>query len=385
MRAWGESAQGHGTYFDPGTDPRLARALETCRRDGRKVRLVLGDTGTGASWLDEFDVVGTVGRSTGLLKVPCSSSRARRRHGHPLCACAGTDGLGHRPALYRHPRWQPPELRIRASDDDDRPWAVVLHEQPVATFDDIGKAGAYLAFMRGAKRRAARVPLSRPVERSRPFRRRDPDPLQAVTQHAPGPAPGAFLFRTANGATGAQRPVRDCTSRSISQCRKRVSSVAPVVGLASADVGLQVRDAADGPRLDGGDAGQPRPFGSGQSKLVSGAQHVGSALSGSRASSRACAGLCTSAAARGEEISAVTAECLCGVTFAVCPPGHPGRPWPSHNGAASAVRSCEPCHLPAHRCPTKASDPGALCAGKRGKGAVAGTAPVESPAPMAQT
>jgi hypothetical protein len=27
---------------------------------------------------------------------------------------------------------------------------VVLHEQPVATFDDIGKAGAYLAFMRGA-------------------------------------------------------------------------------------------------------------------------------------------------------------------------------------------------------------------------------------------
>jgi hypothetical protein len=52
--------------------------------------------------------------------------------------------------LYRHPRWQPPELRIHASDDDDRPWAVVLHEQPVANFDDIGKAGAYLAFMRGA-------------------------------------------------------------------------------------------------------------------------------------------------------------------------------------------------------------------------------------------
>ena len=70
VRAWGESARGHGTYFDPGTDPRLARVLETCRRDGRKVRLVLGDTGTGASWLDEFDVVGTVGRSTGLLKVP---------------------------------------------------------------------------------------------------------------------------------------------------------------------------------------------------------------------------------------------------------------------------------------------------------------------------
>ena len=31
VRAWGESAQGHGTYFDPGTDPRLAKVLETCR------------------------------------------------------------------------------------------------------------------------------------------------------------------------------------------------------------------------------------------------------------------------------------------------------------------------------------------------------------------
>jgi hypothetical protein len=28
VRAWGESAQGHGTYFAPGTDPRLARVLE---------------------------------------------------------------------------------------------------------------------------------------------------------------------------------------------------------------------------------------------------------------------------------------------------------------------------------------------------------------------
>ena len=151
VRAWGESAQGHSTYFDPGTDPRLARVLETCRRDGSKVRLVLGDTGTGASWLDEFDVVGTVGRSTGLLKVPLLVEPGQAGGTAILCAhvlalMAWDTGL----PLYRHPRWQPPELRIRASDDDVRPWAVVLHEQPVATFDDIGKAGAYLAFMRGA-------------------------------------------------------------------------------------------------------------------------------------------------------------------------------------------------------------------------------------------
>jgi hypothetical protein len=151
VRAWGESAQGNGTYFDPGTDPRLARVLETSRRDGRKVRLVLGDTGTGASWLDEFDVVGTVGRSTGLLKVPLLVEPGEAGGTAILCAhvLALMDWDTGLP-LYRHERWQPPELRIRSSDDDARPWAVVLHEQPVATFDDIGKACAYIAFMRGA-------------------------------------------------------------------------------------------------------------------------------------------------------------------------------------------------------------------------------------------
>ena len=151
VRAWGESSQSDSTYFDPGTDPRLARVLESCRRDGRKVRLVLGDTGTGASSLDEFDVVGTIGRSTGILKVPLLVEPGEAGGTAILCAhvLALMDWDTGLP-LCRHDRWQPPELRIRASDDDQRPWAVVLHEQPVANFDDIGKVGAYLAFMRGA-------------------------------------------------------------------------------------------------------------------------------------------------------------------------------------------------------------------------------------------
>ena len=112
---------------------------------------MLGDTGTGASWLDEFDVVGTVGRSTGPLKMPLLVEPGEAAGTAILCAhvLALMDWDTGLP-LYRQPLWQPPELRIRASDDDVRPWAVVLHEQPVANFDDIGKAGAYLAFMRGA-------------------------------------------------------------------------------------------------------------------------------------------------------------------------------------------------------------------------------------------
>jgi hypothetical protein len=53
-------------------------------------------------------------------------------------------------ALYRHPTYQEADLRIEPSGNVDRPWNVVQRDEIVASFRDIGKAGAYLAFMRGA-------------------------------------------------------------------------------------------------------------------------------------------------------------------------------------------------------------------------------------------
>ena len=63
--------------------------------------------------VDEFDVVGTVGRSTGLLKVPLLVEPGEAAGTAILCAhvLALMDWDTGLP-LYRHPRWQPPELRI---------------------------------------------------------------------------------------------------------------------------------------------------------------------------------------------------------------------------------------------------------------------------------
>ena len=41
------------------------------------------------------------------------------------------------------------DLDIRATGDAARPWVVSRSQQAVARFQDIGKAGAYVAFMRG--------------------------------------------------------------------------------------------------------------------------------------------------------------------------------------------------------------------------------------------
>ena len=151
LQAWGQSPLTRTTWFDPGTDPKAAKVLETCRSCERKIRLILGDTSTGEPWLNEHGVVGRIGRSTGILKVPLLIEPGAHSGGAILCACilALIDWESGE-ALYRLPAYREADLRIEPSGNVDRPWNVVQCEEIVASFRDIGKAGAYLAFMRGA-------------------------------------------------------------------------------------------------------------------------------------------------------------------------------------------------------------------------------------------
>ena len=150
VQAWARSELSRRTYFDPGTSLELAKVLEACRKSNRKVRLVLGDTGTGQSWLDEYDVVGTIGRSGGSLKVPLLIEDDESGGGAISTACvlaviAWESGRW----LFRHTAYKHPDLDVCATGDAKRPWLVSRSQQEIARFGDIGKAGAYVAFMRG--------------------------------------------------------------------------------------------------------------------------------------------------------------------------------------------------------------------------------------------
>lgn len=150
IQAWAGSAASRHTHFDPGATPEVARVLERCRHAGTKVRLVLGNTVTGESWLDEYDVVGTIGRSSGPLRVPLLIEEGEDGGGAVLTTCllCVIDWRSSR-VLYRHPAYRVVDLAIAPSCDDQRSWAVRQRDKTVAQFRDIGKAAAYLAFMRG--------------------------------------------------------------------------------------------------------------------------------------------------------------------------------------------------------------------------------------------
>lgn len=149
-RAWGQSPLTRDTYFDCGTSPKVTRVLEACRKTRCQVRLIFGDTTTGQSWFDEFDVVGRIGRSTGWLKVPLLIESGEAGGGAILTACLLCIIDWHSgEALYTHPAYQVPELRLVPTGDAGLPWGVEHQQSELARFHDIGKGSAYLAFMRG--------------------------------------------------------------------------------------------------------------------------------------------------------------------------------------------------------------------------------------------
>jgi hypothetical protein len=50
---------------------------------------------------------------------------------------------------YTHSAYPVPDLRLVPTSDADHPWSVEHRKNELAPFRDIGKASAYLAFIRG--------------------------------------------------------------------------------------------------------------------------------------------------------------------------------------------------------------------------------------------
>lgn len=148
--AWGDSRQARTTYFDPGTPEAVCTVLERYRKSGRTLRVVLGDPDTGRDWHEEHDVVGRVGRSSGSLKIPLLVSGDESCGPALLTRCIVRliDWETQR-ELYVHPNYAPPAMAIVPCEDARNPWEVTIDGQTHGRFSDIGKAGAYVGFMRG--------------------------------------------------------------------------------------------------------------------------------------------------------------------------------------------------------------------------------------------
>lgn len=115
----------NGIYYHAQTPPVVVQGLELARSLRQRIRLYYGDTVTGRDWLEEWDVEGYIGNSTGPLKVPLLI-RHRRSHGGPalLDHCIvklkwTRGGILYQHASYHTGAFTVRELRPDSSADGD--------------------------------------------------------------------------------------------------------------------------------------------------------------------------------------------------------------------------------------------------------------------------
>jgi hypothetical protein len=98
----------NGTYYHAHTPDEVCRALEQARLSNVRIKLVLGDTTTGKSWNEVYDVMGTVGRSMGPVKVPLLIHNSRSLGGGSVldhCILAIRPSRKGSLYTYRHPKY----------------------------------------------------------------------------------------------------------------------------------------------------------------------------------------------------------------------------------------------------------------------------------------
>ena len=141
--------------FNNETSDKVKECLEHCYNSKLRIRIWYGDTATGVSWLEEYDVTGTIGRSTGKQKIPLLIKNSRSSGGGGiLCHCIiRIDIISSRRTIYEHPLFYVPTLGVYPNLDEDTktkyPFIVLKYGTIQARFKSEKQATNYIDFMLG--------------------------------------------------------------------------------------------------------------------------------------------------------------------------------------------------------------------------------------------
>lgn len=143
----------NGTTYHEHTDPKVAAIIEGARIRGHRIRLFYGDTETGRDWMEEHDVMGTIGRSMGPVKIPIIMCNKRSMCGpgildHCIVKIMATPGGR---VLYQHPKYMKPSLEATIIDQDGYHGEVRRDGEVVARFKSYIGAIKWMSFIRGER------------------------------------------------------------------------------------------------------------------------------------------------------------------------------------------------------------------------------------------
>lgn len=143
-----------GNYYHDTTPPQVIAALDGAQATGARVRLWYGDSETGLSWLEEYGVRGTVGRSTGWKKTALLINNKRSTGGPAILAACIVRLIVDGREAYRHPKFSQAPLAVSTCPEHLTPGlaaAVLANGEVHARFKTENQAAKWVDFMTGPR------------------------------------------------------------------------------------------------------------------------------------------------------------------------------------------------------------------------------------------
>jgi hypothetical protein len=147
----------NGHCYNVNTPVGVVEILEKYSNGATRIRVFYGDQATGRCWMEENDTIGTIGRSTGRIKIPLLIKTRRSFGGGALLDSAVVKitvkihGVVMPQIVYQHPNFHMPEMDVVSSHVPGYAAGVDFDHVRTANFVDRAKARRFVAFMRGER------------------------------------------------------------------------------------------------------------------------------------------------------------------------------------------------------------------------------------------
>lgn len=143
----------NGIYYHEETPNEVVRILENARMSDKRIRIFLGNSESGECWLEEYNVIGYIGRSGGSVKIPLLISKSNSMGGIGILDHCIIKITIDKRTVYQHEKFYLPSFTIcEASENllkDGYTHSVFADDKNVANFKSKEKAIRYIKFING--------------------------------------------------------------------------------------------------------------------------------------------------------------------------------------------------------------------------------------------
>lgn len=139
----------NNTTYHSETPAAVVQILENKRQSGERIRIFYGDRQTGKDWKEEWETIGSIGRSTGSQKIPLLIKTSRSLGGGSISDHCIVKIQSNRTTLYSHPTYHLGEMGVTETPEAEYKYHVFFDGTERAAFKTEPKMQRYIDFITG--------------------------------------------------------------------------------------------------------------------------------------------------------------------------------------------------------------------------------------------